>query len=144
MAAETLETKVRELADREAIRDLPVRYCHYVWTNDVEGLVGLFAEDGSITTSDPELPRARGRLELRGMYRRALGELTPLPFIHNHVVTLEEPGRARGTCYVEVRGVRSGQAWIATGFYDDEYVKVGDDWKFLSRKLTFRESGPPS
>jgi hypothetical protein len=24
--------------------------------------------------------------------------------------------------------------WLGTGYYDDEYVKVGDTWKFQSRR----------
>ena len=38
-----------ELLDREAIRELPVRYCDCVWRNDMAGIVKLFAEDGSFT-----------------------------------------------------------------------------------------------
>jgi len=26
--------------------------------------------------------------------------------------------------------------WIGTGYYDDDYAKVGDQWKFASRRFT--------
>jgi hypothetical protein len=33
--------------------------------------------------------------------------------------------------------------WIGTGFYDDEYAKVGEQWKFASRRFTsIRLSAP--
>lgn len=44
MATRSVETLVQEMLDREATRDLPVRYCHYVWKNDVEGIVNLFTD----------------------------------------------------------------------------------------------------
>jgi ketosteroid isomerase-like protein len=39
--------RVRELVDREEIRDLPVRYCDCLWRKDVDGLLGLFADDAT-------------------------------------------------------------------------------------------------
>jgi hypothetical protein len=35
--AKTTEQIVTELADREAIRELPQRYCDCVWRGDVDG-----------------------------------------------------------------------------------------------------------
>jgi ketosteroid isomerase-like protein len=137
MATRSIETLVQEMLDREAIRDLPVRYCHCVWKNDIEGIVNFFTEDGSISVpNDPSLPGAQGRDNLLKMYKQALGDLAPRPFIHNHVVELKGSDRATGTCYVEIRATREGKSWIGAGYYDDEYAKVGGEWKFRSRKVT--------
>jgi hypothetical protein len=145
MAAKNVETLVQEMLDREAIRDLPVRYCHCVWKNDIEGIVNLFTHDGSISVpNDPSLPDAQGRDNLLKMYKQALGDLTPRPFIHNHVVDLQGPDRATGTCYVEIRATREGKSWIGAGYYDDEYAKVGGKWKFRSRKVTMYYLAPLS
>ncbi len=108
MATKSIEAQVREMADREAIRDLPLKYCHYVWKKEVPAIVNLFTADG---------------------------DLDPHPFIHNHVVELQGNDRATGTCYVEIRGTRDGKSMIAAGYYDDEYAKVSDEWKFRSRKV---------
>ncbi len=137
MATKSVETLVQDMLDREAIRDLPVRYCHCVWKNDVEGIVNLFTEDGSISVpNDPTLLGAQGRASLLKTYKQALGDLAPRPFIHNHVVELTGPEQATGTCYVEIRATRDGKSWIGAGYYDDEYTKVGGEWKFHSRKVT--------
>ena len=40
------EELVTELADREAIRELPVRYCDCVWQNTLDAMIDLFAKDG--------------------------------------------------------------------------------------------------
>ncbi len=126
---------VREMLDREAIRELPILYCHYVWQNDVQAMVDLFTEDGSISVDDGTIPATKGRENLIKMYHQALGDLAPRPFIHNHVVNLEGSDKASGTCYVEIRGISDGKSIIGAGYYDDQYRKVEGTWKFLSRDV---------
>lgn len=144
MAAKNTETLMQEVIDREAIRTLPVRYCHCVWQKDLDGYVNLFTNDGWLATTDPNLPRAQGREGLRKMIGEALGTMKPRPFIHNHVIELLGPDQAKGTCYVEVRMTREGKKWQMTGWYDDEYAKVGGEWKFKSRNTTIDSFGPVS
>ena len=126
---------LQEMLDREAIRDLPILYCHHVWKSDVKGMVDLFTEDGSICINDGTIPDTKGRENLITMYEKALNDLAPRPFIHNHVVNLEGPDKASGTCYVEIRGITDGKSIIGAGYYDDEYRKVDGEWKFLSRDV---------
>ena len=144
MAAKSTETLVQEVIDREAIRSLPLRYCHCVWQKDLDGYVNLFTEDGAFSTDNPNLPRAQGREGLRKMIGGGLDTTKPRPFIHNHVIELLGPDRAKGTCYVEVRLLRDGKKWLMTGWYDDDYVKVGGEWKFKSRQITTDSFGPLS
>ncbi|MGE0680877.1 MAG: nuclear transport factor 2 family protein [Candidatus Binatia bacterium] len=141
MATKSTETLLQEVIDREAIRTLPVRYCHCVWQKDIDGYVNLFTKDGSFLP-DGGLPQAQGHEELRKVVGGGLDVLKPRPFIHNHVVELLGPDRAKGTCYVEVRMLRDGKKWLVTGWYNDEYVKVDGEWKFKSRKITTDSSGP--
>lgn len=101
-------------------------------------------EDGWVSTTDPTLPKAQGQEGLRKMITEAAGTMKPRPFIHNHVIELLGPDRAKGTSYVEVRMTREGKKWLMTGWYDDEYVKVGGEWKFQSRKTTIDSFGPLS
>jgi hypothetical protein len=136
--AKTVEQIVAELADRDAIRELPVKYCDCVWRNDVIGIVDLFANDGSfITKGRKREHRAEGRDSLLKLYGGlTAGEMTPRPYIHNHVIELQDGGRATGRCYVEIRDAKKNFQWGGSGFYEDEYVKLGAGWKFKSR--TFR------
>ena len=41
-----LAAAVQQCLDREAIRDLPARYCHYVRTRNIAGILDLYAPDG--------------------------------------------------------------------------------------------------
>jgi ketosteroid isomerase-like protein len=144
MAAKNTETAIQEVIDREAIRSLPLRYCHCVWQKDLDGYANLFTEDGSFATNDPSLPRAQGREALRSMIGSQLDTVKPRPFIHNHVIDLVGPDRAKGTCYVEVRLLRDGKKWLMSGWYDDEYAKIGGEWKFKSRQITVDSFAPAS
>jgi SnoaL-like domain len=131
----TTEQIVNELADRDAIRELPQRYCDCVWRGDVDGLVSLFTDDGAFTiVGNNKETTNKGRAELHKTYKAALASLTPRPYIHNHVIELAGPSRASGRCYVELRDASNNLSWLGTGYYNDEYVKVGDAWKFQSRR----------
>ena len=44
-----IEQQLAGLLAREAIRDLPLRYCDCVWRDDIDGIIDLFAGDGSFT-----------------------------------------------------------------------------------------------
>jgi ketosteroid isomerase-like protein len=123
------------MADREAIRDLPLRYCHYVWKKDVPAIVNLFTDDGVFDAGGGNQSPPKGKEALLKSYGQGLSNLDPHPFIHNHVVELQGTDRATGTCYLELRATREGKSMIAAGYYDDEYAKVGDEWKFRSRKV---------
>jgi hypothetical protein len=133
----TTEQLVQELLDREAIRDLPKRYCHCVWTSDLDGIVNLFSEDGCMIMQSSKGPQTTaGRDKLRKTFARVVDELGPRPYIHNHVIQLKDAAHATGTCYVELRDSKHDMRWLGTGFYNDEYVKVGNEWKFKSRDVT--------
>jgi len=136
--AKSMEQVATELADREAIRELPLKYCDCVWRNDMTGIVDLFAADGEfITKGRKREHRASGRDALLKLYGGLTsGDITPRPYIHNHVVDLKGGGRATGRCYVELRNLKKNMEWVGTGFYEDEYVKVGDGWKFKSRTFS--------
>ncbi len=133
----TVEETLAELVDREEIRDLPMRYCDCVWRGDVAGIVDLFSADGSFIVKTPDSESVnKGREALLKKYAEDLRRLTPRPYIHNHVVELGYYGRATGRCYVELRNASRNMEWFGTGHYLDEYVKVGDHWKFASRYFT--------
>ena len=132
---------LRELTDREAIRDLARRYAHHVWQKEIAAAVDLFAEDGEMDTG--QAPPLRGRAALLEAYERMLGDARFQPFVHNHVIELHGD-HATGHCYLDLRGSQDGRSMIGAGYYDDEYVRVGGEWKFRSRKLTMSHFVPLS
>ena len=131
----TTDDLVREIAAREAIRDLSARYCDCIWRKDVDGLVSLFAEDGTFRVEGLEVEAtSRGHAQLRKVYEKALDELDPRLFIHSQIVDLLGANSASGRCYVEVFSAKYGMERVGLGYYEDQYANIGDKWKFTSRR----------
>src|SRR5271166_1737496 len=125
----TSDEIVREVAAREAIRDLSALYCDCIWRKDVDGLVSLFTENGTFVVEGLEVEAiSRGRAQLRKVYEKAIAEMDPRLFIHSQVVDLLGGNRATGRCYAEVFSAKFGMQRVGLGYYEDEYAKVDDKW----------------
>jgi ketosteroid isomerase-like protein len=134
----TADELMSELADREAIRELPARYCDCLWRKDLEGLMDLFTQDATFVVKGLEIEAvSHGRSQIRRMHQKALSETTPRLLVHNHIVVLHGGDHASGRCYVEVRNAEVDLEWIGLGRFEDEYAKVGGEWKFAVRRHTF-------
>jgi uncharacterized protein (TIGR02246 family) len=138
-----LESQVRDLLDREAIRDLARRYAHLVWHCDVSAIAELFTEDGRMDT--PDLPTLTGRAEIVESYTKIFSDMELWPFVHNHVIDIDG-NSATGTVYLDLRSRAEGREIMAAGYYADRYERVDGRWLFAHRDLTmvsFRAiSGP--
>jgi hypothetical protein len=129
----SLEQQLAALAAREAIRDLPRRYCDCVWRDDIDGIVDLFTADGTfVAEMGGKTYTFKGREELRRMFVNGLG-IQPRPYIHNHVVELNGESFASGRCYLDLHSARNNMEFMGAGYYTDEYMATPRGWKFLSR-----------
>ena len=137
MTPQTDETKLRELWDKEAIRDLARRYAHCVWQKDVDGAIALFTDDAEMDTGDR--PPIIGREALLKSYAAMFSQNDFRPFVHNHVIEIDGD-RATGTCYLDLRAVSDGKGMTGHGFYEDRYLRIGDGWKFTYRLLNMVEN----
>src|SRR5271168_2907523 len=134
----TTDELVRELVDREAIRDLPIRYCDCLWRKDVDGLLDLFTGDATFVMKGIEVEAvSTGRAQLKRMHEKALAETTPRLLVHNQIVTLLGGDRASGRSCVDMRNMNITMEWIGLGYFEDEYAKVGNQWKFAARRHGF-------
>jgi hypothetical protein len=143
---EELEAKVRELSDREALRDLRYRYHEYINEGKFAEIVGLFTEDGQLEFGP--LGKARGKDGIRAFFKRlgpsASGTGSPASgphftfvkqYIHNHVIEIQGD-KATGFSYLEALPVINGEAHMVAGKYDDEYTRIGGRWLFTSMRFT--------
>lgn len=132
----TTEELLTELLDREAIRELPARYCDCVWRGDIDALVQLFTEDGAfvIKTVEGET-RVQGREALAEFYRVGLKH-QQRPLIHNLVIDLKPKGRASGRAYLDLRSARHNFELMGAGHYADDYRKLRGKWYFETRLFT--------
>ena len=132
---QTSEELLRKIVARDGIRDLSDRYCDCIWRNDIEALVSLFTEDGTFIVEGLEMEAtARGPAQLRKVYKKAISEMEPRLFIHSQVIKLVDENRATGRCYSEVFSAKLKLQRVGLGYYEDEYAKVGAEWRFASRR----------
>jgi hypothetical protein len=135
------EELVRELVDREAIGDLSNRYIHFLYRHDLDGLVTLFTPDATFAVKDHESEVVtRSRAKLKKMFARLISDINPRPVIHAQVVELRSANSASGRCYVELRTDTSQVEEAGSGYFEDEYAKVGAEWKFACRRLFAMDS----
>jgi hypothetical protein len=129
-----LEARIRELTDREAIRELRFRYHECINSETLEPIPGLFTEDGVLDFD--YLGRAEGRSELSIFFNREGSPLTFVrQFVHNHSVEVSGDAGS-GYAYLEAKTISAGEAFLVAARYDDEYRRVGGEWKFKRMALT--------
>lgn len=125
---------IQRVLDREAIREMVVRYYDAVWRDDIDTIVGLFAPDGGIEVANGPLggQTAHGPQALRSFYEAGIAKMTPRPFGHNHTVEIEGEYEAVGRSYVELRS-STDFSWVGAVIYTDQYTKIDGEWKLQSR-----------
>jgi len=129
------DDRVTALLAREAIRDLPLRYCDCVWRDDIDGIVDLFTADGSFTAVfDGGEKTFSGAATLREFFTSGLA-IAPRPFIHNHVIDLHDATTASGRCYLDLYSAKKNMESIGAGYYEDNYVADGERWRFRARRF---------
>jgi SnoaL-like domain len=135
---EQLQAQMDGLLDREAIRQLPAIYCHYVRTKNIDGIVSLFTADGELILSGNigQGGGAKGTEALKAFYEKSIAGADPWPFTHNHYIEMLGGGKAKGYVYVEIRYGSQNFRTTVIGVYEDQYVKEGGVWKIQSRKFT--------
>ena len=137
MSLEDLERRIRVLEDIEEIKTLKRRYCAYCDDNyDADALADLFTEDA--VWDGGMRGRNDGREEIRSFFKRAPQRL---PFAIHMVMNpiIEVNGEtAKGTWYLfqPCTWAEGNRAIWGAARYDEEYVKVGGQWKFQNLKLT--------
>lgn len=135
---ESIEARLGELADRQAIVELTGRYCRAVSNEDLDDLLSLFTDDASLDTRFPpgsgqDHSETKGLTALRETYQGTQG-MHLKPCVHNHVIELNGDV-ADGFCSFEVRLIQGGVAYTGSGHYQDAYRRMGDEWRFQRRSL---------
>ena len=132
---------LRELADREEIRELTARYAFLVANK--RPAVDLFTEDGGFVFRKPdgEVGEARGRQELDQVFADILRAPNHnLPTVHNHLISIDGD-HATGVCWIELQAHKmedNGDIgdWRGSGYYEDIFRRENGRWKFVLRDST--------
>ena len=125
---------IQDLVAREAIRELVASYNHYGDTGHIDNLVELFADGASLQMDDRAITGGDALKEFFQNIMAASAAKTKFKSLQHHSsmlsIQLLDDSHARGRCYFSVFTNLGLDHW---GRYRDEYVRVGDVWKFASR-----------
>ena len=136
---DSITDKVQWLVDRALISDLLFSFARALDTRDFETYVSNFSEDGTL-----ELPGQNGGAGVilrRNQLMDTLQGLKKFSATHhistNHQITIEED-TASSRSYLQAVHVGDSpfDHWDAGGWYDCEYRRTQEGWKFTRVKLT--------
>lgn len=138
-----LETRIRALEDIEAIRKLKALYCYLAdcgIAGDIgkyDELVARFSDDGWVDFEGFGVHKGKEALER--FFKETVHSLwSYASHMAVNLVIEVEGDRARGKWFVHVACTTRGSnraVWVQ-GTYDEEYVKVGGEWKWKSIRFT--------
>ena len=136
---------VRQLLDLEAIRQLKARYCRFVDTKQWSRLAGLFAEGTRFDGFGSAPPGSDAAVFIAGISKR-LADVVSIHHCHTPEITFTGPDTARGIWqmmdYLQFaadappRESPDASGFTAYGYYEEEYRRVGIEWKFSFLRLT--------
>jgi len=137
--ADELLARLRRLEDREAIRDLHNHYCFVHdrgHSSHAEAEVQAFlclCDANVVWDNSPDGSRAhRGHDAVAAYLRRLWPRFEScMHFVHNLSIVFEGDDRARGRSSFDAVGDIGGEAFVAAGYYEDEYIRSAQGWKFL-------------
>jgi len=130
--------------DLEAIRQLKYRYFRALDCKDWDALGQTLTEDAT-TSYDSGRYAFTGRAAILDFLRSALGSRSIISMHHGHHPEIEITGNgeARGTWYLEDMVIfrEANSVLRGAAFYNDEYMKIGGEWKIRSTgyERTFEE-----
>jgi ketosteroid isomerase-like protein len=137
---------------QDDIRNLMFRYCEMIDAGDVDGLAELFAD--AVIVAQDGAPIARGRDEVRGMYRggnreaRTSGGRRTQHFTANVFVEVDEgAGTAVARSYWVLLVSTSPDEPIRpilAGRYHDRFARVDGEWRFAERAYLVDLTGSES
>ncbi len=144
----TLEHRIRQLEDLEAIRQLKYRYWRHLDCKEWEALAALFTADATVCYSAGRYEFA-GVEAIIGFLRDALGGEHPPVTIHHGQhpeITLTGPDSATGiwALYNYMFNVAQNRAVRIGAYYEDRYVRLGGTWKLqhIGYRPLFHEEWP--
>ncbi|MCX8072243.1 MAG: nuclear transport factor 2 family protein [Candidatus Binatia bacterium] len=134
----------QELLDLEAIKQLKYRYLRHLDLKEWEQLRECFSTDARAAYADGEYS-FDGRDAIVNFLREVLGSTDRLSLhrCHHPEIQFDGAERARGRWALDdlVIDRRSGTVLQGAAYYEDEYVRVGGDWRiaFTSYRRVFEQ-----
>jgi len=125
------------IEDREAIRELLARYCHFIDAGETDRWVDLYAE-GAVLVMNMGAPPIEGKEALR-TFASAWRPGAGLHLSANPIITFGDGTHggeeANVDSYVLVISGGDDPRVLLAGRYEDRVQRVSGEWKFVRREL---------
>jgi hypothetical protein len=128
--------------DRDDLLDLVHRYSDAVTRKDRGAWSACWSEDATWDLGKGRL--SRGKRDIVDFWQTSVDQLVVVvQLVHNGSLVVDD-AQASGRWYISEHLQRSnGVRGLLLAWYDDTYVRVGDQWLFASRSLAPLYHGPP-
>lgn len=138
MDLEELEKRIKKLEDREAIKELKAKYTYALDKGDWDTVLGCFTDDAKCDWGKFAGAIYEGKEQLGKFFREDLRKTLSFHahLVHNPIVEVDGD-KARGKWYYEEPCIwtdKDEAGWIM-GIYNEEYVKIDNEWKINSIKV---------
>ena len=138
-----MDIYLKELLDREQIRNLRTLYAHLLDGNNIAALDQVFSADAVVEVTVGKMEGIEaiqsGLNDAFKLYDRDHRE--NYPFMHaitNHWVQLTGPDTAQGRCYLidfETASKPDPIPLLLLGIYADEYTRIDGEWRITHTRL---------
>lgn len=138
-----MDIYLKELLDREQIRNLRTLYAHLLDGNNIAALNQVFSADAVVEVTVGKMEGIEaiqsGLNDAFKLYDRDHRE--NYPFMHaitNHWVQLTGPDTAQGRCYLidfETASKPDPNPLLLLGIYADEYTRIDGEWRITHTRL---------
>ncbi len=134
---------LEELLEKETIKELRIKYCHYFDGKMIAELADLFTDD-AICEFGPDFGGDWVGKDQIGANFAVYAEMEGLPFgvlhsVTNPLITLIDGTTANGRWYLHDLNTTEGveNPLILYGVYDDVYKKISGEWKIYRTRIDF-------
>lgn len=135
-----VQARLRELEDKEAIRQIFTDYARFLDSGNFEGYAGLFARTGWMKASLGEATGPEAILVLLNKYREAAkGKNLPkaVHVVNNHDITIDgDTAKAVVQWFYLTTDGDGGPIILQGGRYTDDLVREDGAWKLVSHDIT--------
>ena len=133
--------------DRQAILDLISSYSYAYDASDLERFAALFQANAVVTFRQGNLTGNAHIREAMAARRRWVAQqgIQPRHYQTNTLLTEIAEGHVKGRTMILVTWQRSGEPEpkvVHTGFYDDEFRRTAEGWRFSKRAILVDQENP--
>lgn len=126
--------------DKVLILEANARYNHAFDTQDVVEWLDTWTDYATLIAEDG---RIEGKLAIREWFMSQMPETGGQRHFSFNIVSDGDVETASATCDFLVMKLGEHPEIVATGHYEDSLTRIGENWKFATRKIVYDYSSVP-